>query len=138
MLSTDELKEYIQETVSAKIPNADYKIIRFEVFDKWSIPEYIYIFSDGKKYHMLETERGQVRYDNTTKELDEVLFFVVDLLACWIGQDYAKGQKEAFGRLYQEKRMEICSLFGKDFCEREQRKVEERRKRASLACSKPI
>ena len=124
MLSTEELKKYVNNEIRIKLGDVcSDKLFFGEGIDN-SI-EGTYIFNKNNEYHILYTEKGKIRNDILTDDKREVLWHAVQIISVEIIMNYAMYNREKgkdFRRAFFAKEIEVFSLFGEDF---EKRKKEE-------------
>lgn len=125
MLSTAELEEYIKNEVTSRLGGDDLplKSIYFEEGNECS-SEGVYLFTKDNKYHYLETEKGKIMCDDTTVEVEEILYRIVGVIILNLALDSVKGG-ESFRREFHEKQIELFSLFGEEFKARKCKEIEE-------------
>ena len=127
VLSQKELEHYIRREISAKLGEVAWKQISF-IEGRANSAEGVYVFEKNMQYHILFTEKGQVREDIVTTEKEEVLWQVVNFFAADMALEYAKKHREEgkdFRRALFQKEIEICALFGEAFEHRRIREVED-------------
>ena len=127
MLSTIELEKYIKSEISNRLGEIDWKDINFKEGNKSSI-EGTYIFNRNNKYHILYTEKGNVKEDRITSKKEEVLLTVVEIISFNIAMEYAIKNKEEgkdFRRVLFKKEIEIYSLFGEKLETKKRKEIEE-------------
>lgn len=131
MLSTIELEKYIKKTIFERLGKVDMDGIHFKEGNEKSA-EGTYIFCQNDKYHVLYSEKGQVRQDKFISEKEEVLLYVLDRISFNVAMKYAMQNKEEgkdFRRALFEKQLEIYSLFGEKIEKNKRLEIEEILKR---------
>ncbi len=124
MLSTEELKKYVNNEIRIKLGDVCSDKLFFGEGTDNSI-EGTYIFNKNNEYHILYTEKGKIRNDILTDDKREVLWHAVQIVSVEIIMNYAMHNREKgkdFRRAFFAKEIEVFSLFGEDF---EKRKKEE-------------
>lgn len=127
MLSTEELKKYVCTEIQTRLGEVSCGNLFFTEGTNNSI-EGTYIFNRNNKYHILFTEKGEIRSDIVTDEKREVLWNAVGIFSTNIIMNFAMRNREKgkdFRRALFAKEKEIFSLFGKDFEERKNKEIEE-------------
>lgn len=127
MLSTEELKNYVYNTIQTKLGNVSCDNLFFTEGTDNSV-EGTYIFSKNNEYHILFTEKGKIRSDVVTNVEREVLWNALEVISTHIILDFAVRNREKgrdFRRALFEKEKEIFSLFGDDFEKRKSQEIEE-------------
>ncbi len=127
MLSTEELKKYVQSEIQTRLGNVSYNSLFFTEGTDNSV-EGTYIFSKNNEYHILFTEKGKIRNDIITNEEREVLWKALEIISTPIIMDFAIRNREKgrdFRRTLFAKEKEIFSMFGKDFEKRKNAEIED-------------
>lgn len=127
MLSTIELEKYIKSEISNRLGEINWRDINFKEGNKSSI-EGTYIFNRNNKYHILYTEKGNIKEDRITLEKEEVLLTVIEIISFNIAMEYAIKNKEEgkdFRRVLFKKEIEIYSLFGEKFETKKRKEIDE-------------
>ena len=125
MLSTEELKKYIYNEIRARLGNLSYGNLFFAEGTDHSA-EGTYMFNKENAYHILYTEKGEIRSDIVTDDKREVLWHALETLSADIIINFALGNREKgkdFRRAYFAKEREIFALIGKDFKERKENEI---------------
>lgn len=127
MLSTEELREYIEREIQSKIGPISCDYVFFKEGTDNSI-EGTYIFSRDNAYHIIFTEKGKIRSDIVTQDEREVLWNAIEIFSNNIIMNFAMKNREAnrdFRRALFEKEKQIFALFGEDFLQRKKAEIEE-------------
>ena len=125
MLSTEELKKYVNNEIRIKLGNVCSDKLFFEEGTDNSI-EGTYIFNKNNEYHILYIEKGKIRNDILTDDKREVLWHVVQMISVEIIMNYAMHNREKgkdFRRAFFAKEIEVFSLFGEDFKKRKKEEI---------------
>lgn len=127
MLSTIELEKYMKKEVLEVLGNVNWENINFKEGNKNSI-EGTYIFNKNNEYHVLYTERGEIKEDRVTNKEEAVLWCIVEIISFNIAMKYAiknKVEGKDFRRALFKKEIEIYSLFGEKFEKKKRFEIEE-------------
>ncbi|MDE7352032.1 MAG: hypothetical protein K2O06_03135 [Acetatifactor sp.] len=125
MLSTEELKNYINNEIRTKLGGVSCDNLFFAEGTDNSA-EGTYMFNKNNEYHILYTEKGKIRSDIVTNDRREVLWNALEILSANIIMNFAISNREKgkdFRRVLFAKEREIFSLFGKDFQERKDKEI---------------
>ncbi len=118
VMSTEELEKYIDHWLERnwEKPKSG-KIFFKEGFANSA--EGTYIFEKEGKYHYLITEKGRVYQDDVTNDIDEIKWKVLNYYIFYDACDYARvhqgKDQDSFRRLYFQRELEICRMFGDAF-----------------------
>ena len=127
MLSTKNLEKYVKNEINSRLADVTYGNVFFKKGTASSV-EGTYIFTKNKEYHILYTEKGEVRSDIVTCDEREVLWHALIIISIRITSQYAKHNREPrkdFRRALFKKEIEIFALFGEDFKKRKTEEIEE-------------
>ena len=131
MLTTEELRNYVYSEIRMRLGEVTCGSLFFcEGTDNSA--EGTYIFNKNGEYHIIFTEKGQIRSDIVTDEKREVLWNAVQVLSANIIINFAICNREKgkdFRRALFSREKEIFSLFGNDFEKRKNEEIEETLKR---------
>lgn len=126
MLSTEELKKYVYNEIRINLGDVNYDKLFFKEGRDNSV-EGTYIFRKYNEYHILYTEKGQIRSDILTDDKREVLWHAVQVISVEIIMNFAILNREKgkdFRRAFFAKEIEVFSLFGEDFEKRKKEEIE--------------
>ncbi len=118
MFTTIELEKKITEEILRKLPDADFSGIKFSHY-KEGMPRGTYIFSLSDKYCYMDVDGFTISREAT--EFDEIFWLVLKQIiferACKFEcENRIYGQD--FRRLFFQKEIEECSLFGEEYKKR--------------------
>lgn len=127
MISTIELEQYIKKEIVEKIPEVDFSKINF-CEGRDDSPEGTYVFTKDSNYHVLYTEKGKVRDDKKILDVEDVLWYVLDVFSFDMAMSYAMKNRvngRDFRRALFKREIEIYALFGENFKKKKCEEIDE-------------
>lgn len=120
-LTTGELETFIQNTYVKKLEEILNTSVELSgVFFSagfYNSPEGTYIFCEDGEYQYLYTEKGNIRKHECTKELSQLVYWVMEDVIFDIAMEYAteyRGREEDFRRKLFEKELELWSILDQE------------------------
>jgi hypothetical protein len=132
MLTTIELKNYIYEKFQQILDDStsQQKIkphVRFCVGMADSV-EGTYVYTSDKTYHYLFTEKGKVKFDKVSFDLNEITYWVFEMEIFTIAMEYATRNRlegKDFRKQLFIKELELHSKLGEYFYNKKRIQIEE-------------
>ncbi|AKH62018.1 hypothetical protein VY86_00210 [Photorhabdus thracensis] len=88
-----------------------------------------YIIIDNNQYHIVYSERGYEIFRQTTEDLNELLYWIMENVASQMASEYElknrNDESKDFRRAYFEKELEILGVLDKRWELRAKKKIEE-------------
>lgn len=115
-LNTEQLKDYIIEVsskVTSKLPEEYY----FSINNSGS-EEGVYIFSDEKGYHLVQSERGNETSHKLTDNKFELSFWVIKLIVRTLAIEYMRKNVkpgESQRQIILKKELELLGTVGESY-----------------------
>lgn len=126
-MSTEELERCIKQAFQEKSLIVSWKNLYFEMVTPNS-KEGTYIYYSENCYIISSNEKGRISEVVKTKDFEDILWHVIDIVSFPIAMDYAKKNYSPnldFRREYFKKQVAVFSMFGDKF---KQRKIDEIRR----------
>jgi hypothetical protein len=116
VISIDEIREIITEY--CRQINASEYVIRNAVLDHTTHFADPHIEIYNEEYHFVSVERGKEIFRKTTKELDELLYWIMEGITSGMASTHAALQKLPNGGFFEErkeKQLELLSQINEEF-----------------------